>query len=151
MLAVPPTKQSRSFDCGAACAKAVLAYWELRYPRLSAAGWPSPIDGTDPRVIEALLRKSGLMVQSGEMTMTVVRHHLKNLWPVVCLVREDGGAGHYVVVTGVRRGVVWFMDPSDGEIEREPLGEFVGRWRAGDVCRTGSTYRQWGIAAGVEW
>ncbi len=43
------------------------------------------------------------------------------------------------------------MDPSDGVIEREPLGEFVGRWQAGDVCRTGATYRQWGIAAGVEW
>lgn len=149
MLAVPVYKQSRSFDCGAACAKAVLAYWELRYPRLSAAGWPSPIDGTDPRVLEALFRKSGLQVVVGEFTVGLVRYFLNTFWPVVCLVRQ-GGVGHWVVVQRVARNRVHFMDPDGGESMSEPLPEFLSRWQAGDVCRSGAAYYQFGIAAGID-
>jgi len=148
MLEVPEVKQSRSYDCGAACAKAVLSYWEKRYPRLSEAGWPSPIDGTDPRVLETLLRKSKLQVVAGEFTVPLVRHCLKSLWPVICLVRADG-VGHYVVVTGVARGRVYCMDPEVGHTSK-PLAEFVRRWQASDVCRSGSPYWQWAIGAGLE-
>jgi ABC-type bacteriocin/lantibiotic exporter with double-glycine peptidase domain len=115
---------------------------------LSAAGWPNQIDGTDPRVLEALFRKTGLGVVAGEMTVGMVRHLIGEGWPVVTLVRQ-GGVGHYVVVCGVNRGRVYLMDPDGGE-RTETVKEFVDRWRAGDVCRTGFAYFQWGIAAGVE-
>lgn len=148
MLTLPVVRQSRKYDCGAACAKSVLGYWECRYPRLSAAGWPNQIDGTDPRVLEALFRKTGLGVVAGEMTVSVVRHLTGLGWPVVALVRQNG-VGHYVVVRGVSRGKVFLMDPDGGE-QTERVAAFVERWRAGDVCRTGFSYQQWGIAAGVE-
>lgn len=107
-----------------------------------ALGLPvTPLDGVDPRTMEAFLRRQGLRVQSGEMTVPDLRHHTREGRPVLCLTRQDGG--HWVTVVRVYGPAVWYHDPAAGG--RSATWK---QWEAGwyDVDRYGVEYRRFGIA-----
>lgn len=139
---VPECLQTSGFDCGSACFRAVCAYWETRASL--GHGWPNPIDGTDPRVIEAAFRRAGLGVLSGEMDTEALRHLTNRGRPVVCLIRSEN-SGHWVVACKVTRTRVYLMDPEKGHTHL-PLGLFDAAWSAADTDRGGTVYRRWGIA-----
>lgn len=139
---VPVVRQRSGFDCGAAAFESVCRYWETR-TRLPH-GWPNPIDGTDPRVLEAAFRTAGFGVVAGEMDTGTLRHLTGRGLPVLCLVRD--GSGHWVVATKVTRTRVYFMDPERGDTHL-PLGRFDSLWSAADTDRTGTVYHRWGICA----
>lgn len=144
ILDIPVRLQRAQHDCGDAVARAVLRKWRRPMPDLSAAGWPSLVDGTDPRVLEALFRAAGLPVVSGEMTVEDLRHHARQGRPVVCLVSRNG-TGHYIVSKGVRYRRVHAMCPADGSVDFG-VDDFEQCWR--DVCRDGTVMTNWGIAVG---
>lgn len=141
ILDVPFIEQRESYDCGAAAAAAVLRFW--RWPLPSLHGWPNSVDGTDPRILEAVLRGAGLGVQSGEGELCDLAHHTRQGRPVICLVQHNG-CGHWVVCKGVARGHVYLMCPASGD-RRVKAAEFAGLWC--DTCRDGTRYHHWLIAA----
>ena len=140
MLALPDTWQYGAASCGRAAAACVLRHFgkaaDLRGLVTTA------IDGTDPRTLESLLRKTGLRVVAGEMTAADLKHFTGTGRPVIAVVRN-----HYVVVAGVARGRVHYQDPQAGPA-RKLLAEFLDWWRDDD--RLGAAYHRFGIAAGTD-
>lgn len=143
MLTLSDMRQAYSYDCGIVAVKVLLrALGKRLTPENMRALSTSPIDGTDPRAIESLLRKLGLHVLSGEMTWYDLVYFTQTR-PVICLINSDG-IGHWVVAAGIKDGRMHYQDPSDGP---KHLGKkkWLDIWR--DVDRLGAVYRQWGIAA----
>lgn len=144
MLVLPDMRQRFDYDCGAAATKTVLCYYGLKTGTYTLAPLATnPIDGTDPRAIEATLRRSGLKVISGEMDLEDLKHHIKLGRPVICIIQLDN-VGHYVVVGSIKFGQVHFNDPINGP-SKNNLATFKERWR--DVDRLNTIYHQFGIAA----
>lgn len=144
ILPVPIVIQTAEYDCGTTAAKAVFRYYNRRLPDLEKVGVPCPIDGTDPRTMESLIRRAGFGVEAGETRISTLRHHTREGRPAIALVQKDG-VGHWVVVCGVERGRVHLMDPYVGQAS-ERVNVFEARWR--DVCRDGSPYFQWALVVG---
>lgn len=141
ILEVPAVRQKKDYDCGTAAARAVFRFHGKSFPDLSELGVPSPIDGTDPRVLEAIIRRAGLGVESGESRVATLRHHTREGRPALVLIQDHGG-GHWAVVCGVERGRVHLMDPSVGP-RAIPVAEFEAAWL--DVCRDGTLYHCWAV------
>jgi len=146
MLSLNPCLQRDNFSCGPACARCVLDFFGLAKRGTSSA--TTPIDGTDPRTIEGFLRRAGLRLQSGEMTVADLKHHTEAMErPVIAAVTFDEEP-HYVVVSGVRRGRVYLMDPWRGLVSLT-ASAFVASWWVGED-RFGARYQSFGIAAARE-
>ena len=135
--------QSQDFSCGAVCLEVALDYLGVRTRTVPS----TPIDGTAPDTLEAALWQSGVRVQSGSMDLADLKHHTGMGRPVICLVTE-GDVGHWVVVGGIHRGRVEFVDPLVGH-RKEPVTEFARRWASGDSTRRGVNYTNWAIAVSL--
>lgn len=143
MLTLSDIRQKTDYDCGIVAVKILLkALGKRLTPDNEKVLATSPIDGTDPRAIEALLRKLGLHVVSGEMTWEDLVYFTQTR-PVICLVTYDK-VGHWVVAAGLKDRKMYYQDPSSGP---RSLGKrkWLERWK--DIDRLGATYRQWCIAA----
>lgn len=103
----------------------------------------TPLDGTSPDTLESVLWESGLSVISGSMDLDDLRYHTRRGRPVISLVTEHDGTGHYVVVCGVERNHVYYQCPLDGPT-KERSEDFEVRWQ--DRTRRGVAYSHWGIA-----
>lgn len=141
ILSLPDRRQKDTFDCGCAARDILLDYWQVPGKRRPLS---NPIDGTDPRALEAALRAAGLAVQAGEMTLDDLRYHTRAGRPVACLVVHED-VGHWLVVGGLVRGRVYRQCPLLGW-GHEPAGVFDGRWH--DMDRLGVRFSRWGVAAG---
>jgi ABC-type bacteriocin/lantibiotic exporter with double-glycine peptidase domain len=139
MLDLPAILQRTDWSCGQVAARVVFQFHGFR----GRTPQGSPIDGTDPRTLETAFRRAGLRVQSGEMEPDDLRHHTRAGRPVVCLVTEDDGVGHYVVVAGVKGRTVFYHCPTAGA-KSELLTRFAARWHDSD--RVAVRYERWGIA-----
>ena len=139
MLSLPDCRQRDDWSCGQTAARVVFQFHGFR----GRSPQGSPIDGTDPRSLETAFLAAGLLVQSGEMTPADLRHHTRLGRPVVCLVTEPDGVGHYVVVGGLLRGRVRYHCPTVGA-SSEPVAAFDARWHDSD--RVAVRYTRWGIA-----
>jgi ABC-type bacteriocin/lantibiotic exporter with double-glycine peptidase domain len=143
MITLSDMRQKEEYDCGIVAVKILL---RALGKRLTTEGLislsASPMDGTDPRAIESLLRKLGLHVLSGEMTWNDLIYCTQTR-PVICLITLDN-VGHWVVASGIKDGRMHYQDPSEGPCS---LGKkkWHDVWR--DIDRLGAVYRQWGIAA----
>lgn len=143
LLDLPLIEQKTDFDCGKAAYQCVCRYWEARSKHLT----PDKLLGTHPSLLEPTLRRTGFWVQLGSMTVDDLKHHASLYRPVICLIQQSN-IGHYVVSAGVWRGKVYFMNPSNGEIEKMSFKDFEKVWI--DVDKTGALYSQFGIAAWIE-
>jgi ABC-type bacteriocin/lantibiotic exporter with double-glycine peptidase domain len=141
ILDVPHCEQKEGWSCGRAAAAMVFKYHVVKGRKPQA----TPIDGTDPRSLEASLWLAGLSVQAGSMDVDDLRYHTRRGRPVIALVTHSSGVGHYVVVTGVVRGGVYYLDPDGGpDVVRERADDFALNWQ--DRDRLGVTYVGWGLA-----
>jgi hypothetical protein len=138
-IELPDIRQDTGSDCGKAVATCV---WELRGVKKRPIPW-TPLDGTAPDTLEAVLWQSGLSLQSGCMDIGDLKYHTSKGRPVICLLTEAGVTGHWVVVSGVRYRQVHFHCPIDGP-SFEPIVDFERRWL--DQTRRGEVYVRWGIA-----
>lgn len=141
LLDLPDIRQTADYDCGAAVVDVVLKFHGVR----SCAAvllLANPVQGCSPDTVEAMLRRAGLPVQSGTMTVEDLRHHTRQGRPVLCPVARYGG--HWVVVRGVRGGV-YYHDPLVGPT-RAPALAWQAEWR--DLTRNDHAFDRWGIAAG---
>jgi ABC-type bacteriocin/lantibiotic exporter with double-glycine peptidase domain len=144
----PIVSQRKSFDCSAACAKAVDEHYRVLRPLAHYVNSLSAekTSGCDPRTLERFFRKSGYGVIAGEMTLADLRFHTSLERPVITPITLDG-EGHYVVVYRVSRrlGSVWIADPWSGPCKM-PGAAFVAAWRDHDAVET---FTRWGIAVGI--
>jgi len=139
-------RQKDDWSCGAiaaAVAMDLLGVPHADSSALVAAGLAAtPLDGTDPRVMESFFRKLSYRVCSGEMTIEDLRHHTAMARPVLCLVRY-GSVGHWVTITEVKARKLAFHCPVRGTIKM-PLQAFRGIWWDSD--RGGYHYHSFGVA-----
>lgn len=140
---LPDLRQSRSYDCGDTALRIVCQHhgWKLPPSMVS-----HPIDGSDPRTLETVLRQAGIRVTSGEMTLSALQHHTGQGWPTICLVRLDG-VGHYIVVESVTDRRIRWQCPSRGP-SGSTYRQFLESW--GDLDRLGARYHQWGLVPWVD-
>ncbi len=149
---LPSIRARHAHDCGISAARCLLEY-HLKRP-VNVPDLSTEPDGTNPSTLEALIRSrksERWHVVSGEMAIEDVAHYCGTARPVICLITNAEGAGHYVVAAGVWRGRVWFQDsdfePGETGWGSAPVTEFES-WRA-DFDRRGQTYHRWGLAAWV--
>jgi ABC-type bacteriocin/lantibiotic exporter with double-glycine peptidase domain len=143
MITLADMRQKTDYDCGVVAVKVLLkALGKRLTPDNMKHLSTSPVDGTDPRSIESLLRKLGLHVLSGEMTWNDLVYFTQTR-PVICLITLDS-IGHWVVASGIKDGRMHYQDPSEGP---KNLGKkkWHDVWK--DIDRLGAVYRQWGITA----
>lgn len=141
MIALPDQQlQSEDWDCGRAALRAALSVYgrHLRLPDLS-----NPVQGTCPSTLEAIVRALGLPVVSGNMRTKDLRHFTDLGRPVLCPIADHGG--HWVVVVGEARKVVYYFDPSKGMSLRKQSA-WEARWT--DTDSKGTAYVNWGIVVG---
>jgi ABC-type bacteriocin/lantibiotic exporter with double-glycine peptidase domain len=139
ILDLPDLRQSSDFDCSDACLRIVFRF----FGRARSPAVATPVDGADPRALEAAFRRAGFFAQAGDgLTPLDLRFHTRLGHPVVCLVTNHDGVGHYVVVAGVARGFVHYQDPETGP-GRERAAAFFARWRDSD--HDGRRFNRWAI------
>lgn len=157
-LAVPDTRQSTDYSCGAAALQAVLAYYgvEEREDRLIKKLGSDPEAGTPPDAIVRVAGEYGLTSElRHSMTISQLADAVGQGFPVIVCAQawseqtgvdwsQDWDDGHYLVVIGVSADQVIFEDPSllgsRGQISHQ---QFLQRWH--DVEADGSRYLQAGI------
>ncbi len=140
LLDLRDVRQRDDHDCGEAAVDIVLSFLGTR----GKSDVASAVDGTHPSAIEAALRRAGLSVQSGTMTVSDLQHHTRQGRPVLCPIASYGG--HWVVIRGVGRGFVYYQCPVSGR-EQKRLQEWIDLWR--DSTRAAHDFDTWGIAAGT--
>lgn len=142
LLDLPDVRQRDDYDCGEAAADTVFRF--LCGRSLSHVALSDAVDGLHPSNLEAGLRRAGLAVQSGTMTVADLQHHTRAGRPVLCPIAHHGG--HWVVVRGVARGKVYYQCPTAGRLSLS-LAQWVDAWR--DSTRAAHDFDRWGIAAGA--
>lgn len=158
MIPLPPANQTRSYDCGAACLRAVCEYFgvgpkdEGDYIKACKSDEDA---GTRPADLVAAATRMGLEASARTgVGLRGLSRCLRAGVPVVCAIQAwgDGGedyrdnkSGHYVVAMGMGGGHVYFQDPSvSGSRGKLPYAEFLKRWHDEDA--DGVEYSQLAIA-----
>lgn len=170
-LAVPDSRQSEGWSCGAACVTSVCQYFGVEpdtEPEAIAALGSSPSDGTDPERIVTVLTTAGLETTAlSGMDLDMLEYYLSKGRPVITAVQAWGTpaeraaveSGHYVVCCGIDADAVTAMDPArfapgeeQGEYQEQAAGQkvriprdvFARRWVDRDA--EGNEYRGYGVA-----
>jgi ATP-binding cassette subfamily B protein len=119
-------KQRDITDCGAACIASVSANYRLRLP----VSRIRQIAGTDTKGTNALG-----MVQAAEQLgfqCKAVKGNADSLskipLPAIAHVVLRDGLQHYVVIYSVGKKKITYMDPADGQMHRETIEVFKGKW-----------------------
>jgi len=136
---LPDVRQTQDFDCGIAALRCLFQYWERPLPHIPC----TPHEGTHPATILAVLNNAGFRVLSGQADIPILKSLVKLGYPVITLIRQEG-VGHYVVVSDIHRGKVYYQDPLNGPVSSK-VTDFVEIWL--DVDMFGTDYRQYVICA----
>ncbi len=139
ILELKDIRQHDDYSCGDACVDVVIRFMGIR-TCVSVLTMANAVQGVGPETCESLLRRAGLSVLSGAMTVDDLRHLTKSGRPVLCPTSILGG--HWVVVAGVARGKVHFHDPVSGPSTLK-IAEWDEKWH--DESRSGHAFRKWGI------
>jgi ABC-type bacteriocin transporter len=120
-------KQRDMSDCGAACLASVAAYFGLQIPVSKIREYA----GTDKQgtSLYGLIKAAELLhFQAKAVKTTEIDLNAIPLPTIFHLVLENG-IQHFVVVYGVRKNHVRFMDPSSGQLIHQPILSFKNSWR----------------------
>lgn len=139
LIDYPVIRQRTDYTCGRVVYAAVTALLDRRRSLKS-----DPWDGTHPVVLEAAFKNvARLKTFSGTFSL----EHLKGTTgvgtPVCCLIKTDGGEGHWVAVRGVFRNRVHFLDPAKGN-RSLTADDWLAAWY--DEDPRGTDYRQFALA-----
>lgn len=145
ILDIQGAVQQTDYSCGDACIDTVIRYHGVR-TNVGVLRLANVYSGMSPETIESLLRKAGLAILSGKMTVADLAHFTKTERPVICPITVPDEGGHYVVVTGVARGRVHLHDPSEGK-RSVKVADWEANWS--DTSSHGHAYDKWGIVAFV--
>ena len=138
LLTLPDIRQTNNHDCGEAAVRCVLGFHGIK----AAVSLATEPHGTDPVQIESALRKIGMQVTAGEMSIDDLKHYCDTGRPVIALVHwPEGKDSHWIVVRGVSRSWVYYHDVESGSAKIKSA-DFDACWQAdGRMC----SFRRWGI------
>ena len=119
-------KQQDITDCGAACLASVAAYYKLKLPIARIR----QIAGTDKKGTNLLglyqaAEKIGFQVKGLKGNMEAL---LKMPTPCIAHVIVKEALHHYVVIYSIKKEVVKYMDPSDGQMHKLSFDDFEEIW-----------------------
>ena len=143
-LKIPIIRQRTNYSCGAASLLAVLRFFNAYkgnevglYGKLRI----SKEDGTSPDSIVRVAKQYGLQAKVKENLSIYDLHKLLDKKIAVILdiqawktrqnksYARDYRDGHYVVLIGIQKGMVYLMDPSlDRRYGYLPIGQLMDRW-----------------------
>lgn len=144
-LDLPSIQQRDDHSCGDVCRR-IVEQWQIgrnsRASRLS-----NPITGTDPLTLESSFRLDRKWnAIGGEMMVDDLDYYCRTWRPPIALITCDFDGepdSHYVVVAGVYRNKVHFVDPLNGW-NIIPIEDWLKRWHGRGRY---ADFRQWGVAA----
>jgi predicted double-glycine peptidase len=153
-------RQTFDFDCGAKAMQTLLAYYgvEMREDALMEELELSGRDGASVEKMIAVASRKGFEVQAGPgWTIDDVKQHVDQDRPVIVLVqawvdrymtlrdwRNHWDDGHYAIVMGYGKGVLFFEDPASFHTTWLKEQEFLARWHDRDP-RTGDKLERFGM------
>ena len=133
----PDVRQDGEHNCGDAVVAAVFQFKNRGIaPKLATEA-----DGLHPATIESTIRRAGLCVQSGTMTVADLKHHTGLGRPVLCPIDVFGG--HWVTVLKVTPKRIHYHCPVGGS-QSTSHESWTELWR--DSTRSGHAFDTWGIA-----
>jgi len=158
ILDVPDTRQTFPYDCGAKATQTVLAYYgiDVREDRLLKYLGTTE-EGTDVKNIIKVLKRVGLEVEAGKMTVADLEKHLDEGHPIILPLQAwvddlfeidwqtSEGEGHYVICVGMDGKRVYFEDPATFGKVYLSKQEFLERWH--DKDEEGNVFVNYGIVA----
>lgn len=129
LKAYPTVKQS-PWSCAASCVVSVSRF--LGGPDRSESDWKVEIktkeNVTRPADIVKALRAHGFKATLSRGTsLPYISQAIAKGRPVIVRMQAYNGS-HYVVLVGVDRANVTYMDPMQGEFKTIPKKEFMERW-----------------------
>lgn len=143
VLDTPEIVRPDGFSCGAVSLEVVYGYYGLTLPRAYRT-LSNPARGMAPETAEAAMRSAFGGVCWGQgWDFSDIRHHLKQLRPVMCLVSGDAAADHWLIVRGYearRGGRVLIHDPANGR-ETMTADQFHQYWTG----PAGNAYARFGL------
>ncbi len=132
VLDVPFVPQTPSL-CGGAALAMVMRFWGE--PGVHAEDFAALVneegDGIAAVDLETTLRARDWRAISFTGGLTEARLHLQRQRPIVALLRERGGANHYVVIVGASVDQVLLHDPGRGPFRVVEARAFEAAWRSG--------------------
>ncbi|HCO66145.1 MAG TPA: peptidase C39, partial [Dysgonomonas sp.] len=119
-------KQRDITDCGAACIASISEYYNLKIP----VSRIRQIAGTDKKGTSGL----GIITAAEKLGFTAkgVKGKIDALpeapFPAIAHIVVKDVWEHYVVIYKIKKGIVHYMDPADGEMHQKSLEEFNKIW-----------------------
>lgn len=120
-------KQRDMSDCGAACLASVAAYFGLQIP-VSKIRKYAGTDKQGTSLYGLIKAAEQLYFLAKAVKATGIDLNDIPLPTIFHLVLENG-IQHFVVVYGIRKNHVRFMDPSSGKLINQPILSFKNSWR----------------------
>lgn len=113
-------------DCGAACLASVSAYWGLRLPIARIRLFSN----TDSRgtTFKGLIDAAKAFGFNAEGYKAQERSLYKIPKPAILHLEKSSGLLHFVVLYGIKNGLLRIMDPMDGEIHSIKMEELLSEW-----------------------
>lgn len=140
MLIYKDWRQKKANTCGPTCVRLACAALGSRYTEefLEERLLCSNDDGTEPSNIAAFLRSEGFAVLDGNMEVVDLNYFTKNGRPVIALCDS-----HYVAISKVFRGRVYFQDPTEGP-RSLTTEQFNNYWNCESYL--GVPFKRWAIS-----
>src|SRR5882762_8639764 len=113
-------------DCGAACLVSIASYYHLRIPvtRVRQYAGTNKQGTTISGLIDAA-EKLNFQTKVGKGTVDSLS---KIPLPAIAHIKLASGLHHYVVVYKIEKKLVTIMDPAQGRLYKEKIGDFLKKW-----------------------
>jgi ABC-type bacteriocin transporter len=119
-------RQQDITDCGVACLASVAGWYGLQYPMARIRQFASTDrKGTNVLGMIEAAEKLGLLakgVRGGHDAVNSIP------LPAIAHLKLPGGLLHFVVVYGISRTRIEYMDPADGKMHRKNRDKFLAAW-----------------------
>ena len=156
LLILPKLRQTYNYDCGAKATESVLTYYGLEVREDEIMKLESTTkNGTKIKKIKEVVRRYGLKIKSGRMSVQDLKEYINKKIPVIIVLqawaskenidyRKDWVDGHYVVAVGYTKDKIIFEDPSAFNYTYLTYNELAARWH--DIDIDGKKYFNFGMA-----
>lgn len=140
MIQLPDFRQQESYACGKVMLQVICSYYDKPLP-LFIANLSNAVSGLSPDSLAAGFRSLGFKLLEGNWTIDLLKAVTKGGKPVCCLTQLEG-VGHWICVSSVSRGRVWYQCPETGPTSQK-IEEFEKNWI--DYHYVGGVFDRWAV------
>ncbi len=144
LIDFPKYRQTFSYDCGAKCLQAVLAYYgyDVSEKEIMEMAGTNSRSGTSIVGLKKVARKFKLKYKARKMTLENLKKYINKKIPVIitiqawpkkaCNLKKSWTHGHYVIPIGYDKKRIYFEDPSSILRTYLTFKELEERWHDRD-------------------